>query len=39
MQDIERWKARYMAGEKAKAQELEDLRQMMESQRKSVVDR
>jgi septum formation inhibitor MinC len=38
-QDIERWKARYMAAEKSKAQELEDLRQMMESQRKSVVDR
>lgn len=38
-QDIERWKARYMASEKSKAQELEDLRQMMESQRKSVVDR
>ena len=39
VQDIERWKSRYMASEKSKAQELEDLRQMMESQRKSVVDR
>ena len=38
-QDIERWKSRYMAGEKSKAKELDDLRMMMESQRKSVVDR
>lgn len=39
MQDIERWKARYMAAERSKDKELEDLRQMLESQRKSMIDR
>jgi hypothetical protein len=33
------WKARYQAAEKSKAKELEDLRNMMESQRKSMIDR
>lgn len=39
MNEIERWKARYMASEKSKAKELDDLRLMMESQRKSMLDR
>jgi predicted nucleic acid-binding Zn-ribbon protein len=39
LQEIERWKARYMAAEKSKAKELDDLRLMMESQRKSMLDR
>ena len=39
MGEIERWKARYMASEKSKAKELDDLRMMMESQRKSMLDR
>ena len=38
-QEIERWKVRYMAAEKSKAKELDDLRLMMESQRKSMFDR
>lgn len=37
--EIERWKARYMASEKSKQKELDDLRLMMESQRKSMLDR
>ena len=39
MQDIEKWKARYQAAEKSKMKELEDLRNLMECQRKSMVDR
>lgn len=39
LQEIERWKARYMAAEKSKTKELDDLRLMMESQRKSMLDR
>lgn len=39
LQELEKWKSRYQAGEKSKAKELEDLRSMMESQRKSMVDR
>lgn len=39
LQEIERWRARYMAAEKSKAKELDDLRLMMESQRKSMLDR
>jgi|JI6StandDraft_1071083.scaffolds.fasta_scaffold104559_2 predicted nucleic acid-binding Zn-ribbon protein len=39
MGEIERWKARYMASEKSKTKELDDLRMMMESQRKSMLDR
>lgn len=39
MQDIERWKVRYTAAEKSKAKELDELRMMMESQRKSMFDR
>ncbi len=39
MQEIEKWRARYQAGEKSKAKELEELRNMMESQRKSMIDR
>jgi predicted nucleic acid-binding Zn-ribbon protein len=39
LQEIDRWKARYMAAEKSKAKELDDLRLMMESQRKSMLDR
>lgn len=38
-QEIEKWKSRYQAAEKSKAKELEDLRGMMESQRKSMIDR
>jgi conjugal transfer/entry exclusion protein len=38
-QEIEKWKSRYQASEKSKAKELEDLRNMMESQRKSMIDR
>ena len=37
--EIEKWKNRYQATEKSKAKELEDLRAMMESQRKSMIDR
>ena len=39
MADIEKWKSRYQAGEKSKLKELEDLRALMDSQRKSMVDR
>ena len=39
LQEIEKWKARYQAAEKSKAKELEELRNMMESQRKSMIDR
>lgn len=35
----EKWKNRYQAAEKSKLKELEDLRSMMESQRKSMIDR
>lgn len=38
-QQIEKWKARYQAAEKSKAKELEDLRNLMECQRKSMIDR
>ena len=38
-QDLEKWKSRYQAVEKSKTKELEDLRNMMESQRKSMIDR
>jgi uncharacterized protein YukE len=37
--EIEKWKNRYQAAEKSKAKELDDLRAMMESQRKSMIDR
>lgn len=39
MQEIEKWKSRYQAAEKSKAKELEDLRNLMECQRKSMIDR
>lgn len=39
MNQIERWKSRYMASEKSKQKELDELRLMMESQRKSMLDR
>lgn len=39
LQEIEKWKSRYQASEKSKTKELEDLRSMMESQRKSMIDR
>ena len=39
LQEIEKWKARYQATERSKVKELEDLRSMMESQRKSMIDR
>lgn len=39
LQEIDRWKFRYMSAEKSKAKELDDLRLMMESQRKSMLDR
>lgn len=35
----DKWKNRYQAAEKSKLKELEDLRSMMESQRKSMIDR
>lgn len=38
-QELEKWKSRYQAVEKSKTKELEDLRNMMESQRKSMIDR
>jgi hypothetical protein len=38
-QELERWRNRYTAMEKAKNKELDDLRLSMESQRKSVLDR
>jgi hypothetical protein len=37
--EIEQWKNRYQATERSKAKELEDLRNLMESQRKSMIDR
>lgn len=37
--EIEKWKNRYQATEKSKAKQLEDLRNLMESQRKSMIDR
>ena len=39
MSEIQKWKNRYQATEKSKIKELEDLRSMMESQRKSMIDR
>ena len=39
MQEIEKWKNRYQASEKSKSKELEELRNLMESQRKSMIDR
>jgi len=39
MADIDKWKSRYQAAEKSKLKELEDLRALMDSQRKSMVDR
>lgn len=38
-QEIEKWKVRYQASERSKNKELEDLRSMMQSQRKSMIDR
>jgi transketolase len=38
-EEIEKWKARYSAMEASKAREMEDMRLMMESQRKSMMDR
>jgi chromosome segregation ATPase len=37
--DIDKWRNRYQAAERSKLKELEDLRAMMESQRKSMIDR
>ena len=37
--EIDKWKNRYQAAEKSKLKELEDLRAMMESQRKTMIDR
>lgn len=37
--EIDKWKTRYQAAEKSKSKELEELRNMMESQRKSMIDR
>ncbi len=37
--EIEKWKSRYMAAERSRAKELEDLRNIMENQRKSMIDR
>ena len=37
--ELDTWKARYSACERSKTKELDDLRQMMDSQRKSVIDR
>lgn len=39
LQEIEKWKNRYQASERSKLKELEDLRNMMESQRKSMISR
>lgn len=39
MQEIDKWKARYQATERSKAKELEDLRNLMDCQRKSMIDR
>lgn len=37
--EVEKWKARYNAAESSKAKELEDMRMMLENQRKSMVQR
>lgn len=37
--EIEKWRNRHSALDKSKAKELEELRNMMESQRKSMIDR
>jgi hypothetical protein len=39
LQEIEKWKLRYQASEKSKAKEIEELRNLMDSQRKSMIDR
>ena len=39
MNEIEKWKNRYQATERSKSKELDDLRNLMESQRKSMIDR
>lgn len=39
LQEIDKWKTRYQASEKSKAKELEELRNLMDSQRKSMIDR
>lgn len=39
MHDLEKWKNRCASIEKSKSKELQDLRAMLESQRKSMVDR
>ena len=37
--EIDKWKTRYQAAERSKAKELEDLRNLMDNQRKSMIDR
>lgn len=37
--ELDTWKARYTACERSKTKELEDVRAMMDSQRKSMIDR
>jgi hypothetical protein len=37
--ELDTWRARYAASEKSKVKEVEDLRHMMDSQRKSMIDR
>jgi hypothetical protein len=37
--EIDKWKNRYQATEKSKTRELEDLKNLMECQRKSMINR
>jgi len=39
MREVENWKNRYLSLDKSRSKELEDMRMMMESQRKSILDR
>lgn len=39
MAELAKWKARYNSLEISKAKEMEDIRMMMESQRKSMISR
>jgi len=39
MREVENWRNRYLSLDKSRAKELEDMRLMLESQRKSIIDR
>jgi hypothetical protein len=39
VREVENWKNRYLSLDKSRSKELEDMRLMLESQRKSILDR